>query len=348
MAVYKKIPLKPFPNGWYVVALSEELKQGEIITRQFVGKEIVIYRTESGKAVVAEAYCPHMGGHFGYGGTVEGETIKCPFHHFCFNHEGNCTKTGYDSKPSSKLKLPIFPSDEKNNLILAWFDEKGNAPSFETPTIAMNGWTDFLFAEYDLNSHPQETSENSVDIGHFGIVHGYKDVATISEMSHNGPYLQAKYGMTRIGDFLFKQTDIRTEFNVHVHGLGYSFVQTMVSPFEIETRHLVLSTPTAAGKIKLRIGAAIKNIAHPSKITPLLSLLPKPLVTKIIHKNTFKGYCHDVSQDFKIWQNKIYIDPPLLAKGDGPVAQYRMYAHQFYYEDSLQPDLYPNALAAKQ
>lgn len=59
---------------------------------------------------------------------LEGESIKCPFHHFCFDTKGDCTATGYGSKPSSKLKLPTCIPDEKNDLILIWFDEKNNEP----------------------------------------------------------------------------------------------------------------------------------------------------------------------------------------------------------------------------
>ncbi|MEZ5022899.1 MAG: hypothetical protein R2728_06485 [Chitinophagales bacterium] len=35
---------------------------------------------------------------------------------------------------------------------------------------------------------------------------------------------------------------------------------------------------------------------------------------------------HDVYQDFKVWQNKIYLTPPALSKGDGPIMQYRAWA----------------------
>ena len=50
----------------------------------------------------------------------------------------------------------------------------------------------------------------------------------------------------------------------------------------------------------------------------------------IIHGTAFKGFMHDVGQDFNIWQNKEYVHPPALAKGDGPVGQYRVWCKQFY------------------
>ena len=78
---------------------------------------------------------------------------------------------------------------------------------------------------------------------------------------------------------------------------------------------------------------SVKKVDNPGTLHPLLSIVPKPLFNKIISRQAFKGYAHDVSQDFNIWQNKIYIDPPVLAKGDGPVAQYRIWSKQFYYPD---------------
>ena len=77
----------------------------------------------------------------------------------------------------------------------------------------------------------------------------------------------------------------------------------------------------------------VKDIEHPGKIHPLLKLVPKKLIQNIILKTAFKGYQHDVSQDFKIWENKMYISLPALAKGDGPVWQYREWARQFYYQE---------------
>ena len=102
--MYNPIPLKPYPNGWYVLANSQDVIKGQILSKKLAGKELVVFRTDSGKISVSDAYCPHMGGHFGYGGSVEGETIKCPFHHFCFDTDGTCTSTGYGTKPSPKLR----------------------------------------------------------------------------------------------------------------------------------------------------------------------------------------------------------------------------------------------------
>jgi phenylpropionate dioxygenase-like ring-hydroxylating dioxygenase large terminal subunit len=55
---------------------------GEVLTRQFMDREIVMYRTKSGLARAIEAYCPHLGAHLGHGGKVLGDELHCPFHAF--------------------------------------------------------------------------------------------------------------------------------------------------------------------------------------------------------------------------------------------------------------------------
>jgi len=37
-----------------------------------------------------------------------------------------------------------------------------------------------------------------------------------------------------------------------------------------------------------------------------------------------------VEQDIPIWENKVYVENPVLCDGDGPIAKYRKWFGQFY------------------
>ena len=325
------IPKKlfPFPTGWFVLLRADELHKGQLITKKFAGQDVVAFRTESGKAAVVSAYCPHMGAHFGHGGDVQGETIRCPFHYFCFDTEGTCTKTGYDTKPPAKAVLKTYIIREKNGFILVWNHLTNEPPTWEVPETDNENWSEILSTDYLLNSHPQETTENSVDIGHFGVVHKYKDVQELSELKADGPYLNAKYAFSREG-FTGKSSSMRAHIDIHVHGLGYSFVEVLIPKFGLLTRQYVFPCPVEDGKINLKIGMSVKKIEDAGKINFFLKIFPKNILNKIILKSAFKGYANDVSQDFDVWQNKVYMDNPALAKGDGPIGKYRQWARQFY------------------
>ncbi|HCS26716.1 MAG TPA: iron-sulfur cluster-binding protein, Rieske family, partial [Spongiibacteraceae bacterium] len=53
--------LDKIPFGWYQVAYSHELVAGDSRGIRYFGKELVLFRTQSGEAHVLDAYCPHLG-----------------------------------------------------------------------------------------------------------------------------------------------------------------------------------------------------------------------------------------------------------------------------------------------
>lgn len=110
--------LPGFPAGWFAVGFSHELSRGQMLSRQCMGQQLVLFRTQSGLACAVDAYCPHLGAHFSYGGTVLGEVIRCPFHGFCFDQRGACVATGYGTKPPPAARLRTWPLRETSGMLL--------------------------------------------------------------------------------------------------------------------------------------------------------------------------------------------------------------------------------------
>ena len=107
----KPVPLVPDADGWYALLRSDELGPGEVKPLHYFGRELVVFRTESGQAVVSDAFCPHMGAHFGQGGEVRGEALRCPFHGFCFEPSGDCVEIpeSYEGRPIEDRGPEIVP-----------------------------------------------------------------------------------------------------------------------------------------------------------------------------------------------------------------------------------------------
>ncbi len=327
--------LPAYPNGWYAIAFSAELPPGGILSRRFMGQEIVAFRTQSGRLSVIDAFCPHLGAHLGYGSTVEQETIRCPFHYFCFDTSGVCVSTGYGTKPPPKAVIRAWPSREKHGIILVWFHAEGQQPDWEVPDLDMAGFSPLRWREWTLQSHPQETTENSVDIGHLSIVHHYDDVQVRGELCTEGPYLNARYGMRRpapLAGGLIKS--IQSDFEIHAYGLGYSYVDVQITSLGLNSRQFVLATPVDVETITLRIALSLRSITEPGRVHPALKWLPAaltvPLLNQLLPVTALNGFANDVQQDFEIWQHKVYFSPPILADGDGPVGRYRHWVKQFY------------------
>ena len=342
--IMKSSVLPPFPNGWYAVAFSEELLPSAIINKQFMGREVVLFRTANGKAALIDAYCPHLGAHFGHGGKIVEETIECPFHAFRFNTEGKCVQTGYGTRPSPTCTVGSYPLREWHGTLMVWFDDQGRPPHWELPVLDTVGWTPMAWRKFELDCHPQETSENSVDLGHFSIVHKYQNVGVLEPMQTDGPRLWARYTFARKADFMFATNKtVRTEFTGNVYGLGCSYVETEIVQFNLITRQWVFAMPTTAGKMEMRIGMSMKFLGPLAKVHPLLAILPRKFAIRLIASRAIVAYAHDVKQDFDVWNNKVYVHPPSLAQGDGPIVQYRKWCRQFYSEYESVPVEHANS-----
>lgn len=325
-----RYPFPAVPDGWFFLCQSADLRPGELKSGTWFGRELVLWRTASGEAVVADAFCPHMGAHFGKGGEVVGEHLRCPFHGFCFEASGACVSTPYaDSKPPPKARLRTWPVHETHGLVLVYHHASGDAPTWRVPTVDVDGWMPLKMHAWDVRAHPQETTENSVDVGHFAEVHGYTDFTVLKPAQTDGHYLNARYGAKRLTPLVGNRY---FEFEVHVFGLGYSYVEVLVPQGNLLTRQFVLPTPLEGEHTRLSVGMMVHPLDNPGALARPLALLGRRLASAVVRHFSMKTYVSDVEDDFHIWQNKAYVHPPPLAKGDGPITLYRRWARQFYSE----------------
>ena len=112
----------------------------------------------------------------------------------------------------------------------------------------------------------------------------------------SGPTLRARYAMTRVFEPLGPAFE--TEFDVHVHGLGYSLVEVDVTSHGLRTKNFVFATPTDAGINPSRIGI---SVAEPRGKGPLAALLPRRRLAGAVARALLVAYARDVGQDFRFW-----------------------------------------------
>lgn len=320
----------PSPSGWFAVAFSTEVPASGVVARHYFGQDLVVFRTATGAPAVLDAHCPHMGAHLGHGGRVEGETIRCPFHGFCFDSAGRCVSTPYAARVPPAARARAWPVSERNGVILVWHDAAGHPPTWDVPEVrGGESCTPFRERTLEIAGDPQETTENAVDLGHLSEVHGYQAVEVLSDLAIDGPCLSIRYAMSRPSPFGATAT-VRAEFTIHVHGLGVSFVDVTVPRCGLHTQHFVHATPIAGRRVHLRCAMRTEKTLRPGRVHWLLGLLPRPLALPLVERPAFEGFLHDIQQDVRIWEHRRYVDPPALAAGDGPVGRYRQWSRQFY------------------
>ena len=243
--------------------------------------------------------------------------MVCPFHEWRYDTSGQCVEIPYcDGPVSPKAKLKRWIALERNGMVFLWHHPAGEAPDFDVPVLANEteeGWTPWRHHVIRIKTHSKEIVENVVDIAHFMPVHG-TDVATFENEFTDHMAIQRTAGTAYPrggGKDTFKLT-------ATYYGPGYQ-ISDMSGYLDsmLVNAHTMVDDST----LDLRFGVTIK---------------PKPGAK---HTEAFAdAYIQNLTtgflEDVQIWENKVYMEVPLLAKSDGPIMKLRRWYAQFYGQEA--------------
>ncbi|MEX2159837.1 MAG: Rieske 2Fe-2S domain-containing protein [Dehalococcoidia bacterium] len=309
-----RFPVPPYPNGWFQVAYSDELTQGDVVPLQYFGRQLVMFRGDDGTARVLDAFCPHLGAHLGYGGTIEGSTIRCPFHAWRFDGEGTCVEVPYATKIPPLAKLGAWPVNEINGLIMVHHHMHGDPPRYELPVVPEYGsdnWTPYHRGRWRIRTHNQEMAENAVDAAHFKYVHGTPEMpATRAEI--DGHILRVRSPV----QYSTPQGEIEGQIASDSHGFGFGLVRFTGI---VETLLVSSVTPIDGEYVDVRFSFMAKKVGNES-------------LTENVSKAFIAEIERQLGQDIPIWEHKQMVERPMLCDGDGPIGIFRRWCRQFYID----------------
>jgi phenylpropionate dioxygenase-like ring-hydroxylating dioxygenase large terminal subunit len=107
---------------------NHDSRPGQLKSIHYFGRDLVLWRTNNGEVSLLDAFCPHLGAHFGQG-KIDGDTIQCPFHGWRFNAAGNCIYVSGNRKIPPKAKSRSWPVVEANGQIMTYFHPHDQAPT---------------------------------------------------------------------------------------------------------------------------------------------------------------------------------------------------------------------------
>ena len=333
----------PFPEGWYFIASRKDIEKEKLIEKTWMGESIVAYSDESGNICVAEAYCPHLGSNLSPtgGGRVRAGRLVCPFHGYEFDATGTCVATPYAPAPRYTA-LKVFETQEIAGMIFAWWGIQDREPQWRLPADSLDeeGWCDLEIRTVRFAGHPQETSENAVDLAHLRYIHGFGAVERVEPVAVNGPHLRSRFNFQSTRS-LAKVASLTFDLSAdtHVYGLGYSFVDLHEHSIGMDMRLWVLATPIDGTLIDMAVGSQVREIRRPKRWLAGLGFLPLGLRAPLMNKFIESQQVWEVRQDEVIWSRKRYHARPRLCKSDGEITRFRRYCAQFY------PDLSENGSA---
>jgi hypothetical protein len=157
-----------------------------------------------------------------------------------------------------------------------------------------------------VRTHNQEIGENAVDRAHFRYVHGTKNVPE-SELRLDG-HIRRAVQHVRMAT---PRGEVDGQIRVEAHGMGCTITRfTGIC----ETVLLLSHTPIDDGTVDSRFSFTQRKADEGSGVAA----------------GVVKEVIRQMDQDIPIWENKKYLDKPMLCDGDGPISEYRRWAAQFY------------------
>ncbi|MFO0692128.1 MAG: Rieske 2Fe-2S domain-containing protein [Polyangiales bacterium] len=312
----KKAPRFPFPRyprGWFQIAYSDEVTPGQVAPVRYFGQDLVLFRTEAGEVKLLDAHCPHLGAHLGHGGKVVGDVVRCPFHAWEFNGEGKCTAVPYAKRIPNKSDIRTWHVQDVNGLIMAWHDIDGRAPDFEIPRIPefySGEWTPYRRERWQLRTHNAEMAENVVDTAHFKYVHGMKIQPQPHEVKADYPTLRM------VTKTLMDSPMGEVTGQLEVDALGFGFSTSRFTGM-VSTTVIASVTPIDDEFVDVRFSFAVKT----DKGADVARGIGRAFTSEIKRQ---------LEEDRPIWENKVFLERPMLCDGDGPFALFRRWCNQFY------------------
>ena len=308
----------PIPFGWFVVAWSHELESSSVRPHRAFGRDLVLWRDADGVAHVNDAYCPHLGAHFGHGGTVSGCELVCPFHGWQFDAAGANTLIPYSQRTNGRARLRSYPVVERNGLVMAWYHPQGDEPLWEIPHVPEFDddpeWSDAEHRYFTIDTAWQEMAENGVDAAHFRYVHGTAEVPVLEryEPDGHGSHMRSRQF------FVTPRGTVDGRIDTDTVGPGFSVVRFSGI---IDTLLLGCATPIETDRCEMRFTFKVRRFADDR-------------ATRSVGEAAINEISRQLLEDKPIWEHKVFVERPALADTDGPFMQFRQWAGQFYVTGS--------------
>lgn len=306
------------PTGWFQVGWSGEMAAGEVRPMHYFGRDLVMYRGDSGDVHVLDAYCPHLGAHLGYGGRCVGDDIVCPFHGWRWDGEGNNVEIPYSAR-TQRNRIGVWEVRERNGMVYVGHDSNGGPPTWEPPSIAEADSDDYLWSYpectkvwRDLPFPGQFLIENTVDVAHFQYIHRSSEPARVAQYASDGPFFRVQLDNTFPGP---KGPQVGN-IDILIWGVGG------VNTRQTFGRHCVMFavgiTPVDETTSDLFGSVMVRKIDGAATVNPTV-------------KAVIDVQLASPEEDFPIWSHMRYVEhPPLVGEEAKPYLALREWTRQFY------------------
>eukprot|EP01089_Gocevia_fonbrunei_P018508 TRINITY_DN626_c0_g1_i1.p1 TRINITY_DN626_c0_g1~~TRINITY_DN626_c0_g1_i1.p1 ORF type:complete len:433 (+),score=10.69 TRINITY_DN626_c0_g1_i1:38-1336(+) len=332
----------PFPNGWYYLISSWDLKPGDIKPVKFMDQSLVMFRGKEDEVVsVLDAYCPHLGVNLGVNGRiVAGDNIECPFHGWRFDGEGKCTHIPGQTNIPQQAHSRGWIVREVNAMVWIWYSvDYPDKPNWELPVLSEFDDYEWRWdgkADHFAKTHIQDVPENTADVAHLNNLHHLP--WEMPAIIYNNVRLRWtglwKPGKPEDGDEHCAHVPVTLE--LLAFGYPLPFMRVTIQILLIGPGIMLYDFNSPVGRMKM-----FETITPVSPLLQRVSviLFSKPNTVRWLAKLFFRSVAATLHQDIHLWNNKIYKLNPVLSKSDKYLRVFRKWYSQFYSPKSVKMHL---------
>jgi len=173
---------------WQPAALSEELPQGGApLAIRLLGEDLVLFRDDKGRPGLLALHCSHRGADLSYG-RVEDGGIRCIYHGWLYDIDGNCLEQPGEplgSKTHEKVRHKAYPCLERNGLIFTYLGP-GEPPQLPNYEFLINPEEHVFVTKVFSECNYLQANEGNIDLLHVSFLH-YSDRDLREEGGANKP-----------------------------------------------------------------------------------------------------------------------------------------------------------------
>ncbi|MEV4513355.1 Rieske 2Fe-2S domain-containing protein [Dactylosporangium sp. NPDC049525] len=160
---------------WHPVAVADDLSEARTKRVRVLGEDLVLYRTDEGTYALVQEACAHRRVSLYYG-FVEGCAIRCPYHGWLYDQDGQCLEQPFEQdnrRARERVRIPAYPVQEYRGLLFAYLGpgEPPVLPRWDVLERTDGQLT--LYVEEDLQCNWLQPMENAVDTVHTYWLHGH-------------------------------------------------------------------------------------------------------------------------------------------------------------------------------
>ena len=156
---------------WHPIYHAEDLPAGRAKPVKIMNVDYTLYRGVDGQPYLTQFRCPHRGAQLS-AGWVEGNQLRCFYHGWKFDCEGNCVEQPAEPKPFlDKVSIKSYPCRDYLGLVFAFLGEECEAPRFPRYPQFEEIEGILELDSYYRGCNFYNNLENALDRTHPGFVH---------------------------------------------------------------------------------------------------------------------------------------------------------------------------------